>query len=462
MPKQPAIHSTTQLFLDIYDITNDLLIMKDGAASMILTVSAMNFGLLAEEEQDAIIYAYAGLLNSLNYPIQIVIKSQTKDATKYLNLLKEQEEVAANATKRRAIQHYREFVGNLIHERNVLDKKFYVTIPASSLEMGLLPPQTVVPGVKQIDISTVEKSVILDKANNILEPKRDHLIAQFNRIGLYAQQLTTQDIIQLFYTSYNPEAAEGQQITETSSYTSAVVEAQASPNFSATINPSPASVTSTVGNTPMTDALNNPTPITGDPSGVTPVSSPSITPPVVSPPMGDSPTISAPSAPTNTPMTPPSPTPEAPVVPSSPVMSSPVTTQTPVSSAAPTPTVTTPTPPQPTPGAQTNQTSPLNTPEIITAPVMPPVTPGSDLATPAAVPSATKSPDDPQAVIDSLIKTEPGTPTQTTPGSTTLGVTPSMAVPPSTPPVMGDLPVSGTPTGAAGVSTDSLPPLPEI
>jgi hypothetical protein len=226
MANPQVIHSTTQKFLDIYDVANDLLLMKEGAVSLVLTVSAINFGLLAEEEQDAVIYSYAGLLNSLNYPIEIVIRSQTKDVTNYLNLLVAQEESAVSETKKKQIGAYRAFVSNLVHERNVLDKKFYVVIPASALEMGLLPPSTVIPGVKSIDISTVERSVIMEKARNILEPKRDHLVNQFSRIGLYARQLTSQEIIQLFYLSYNPEAAEGQQITDTSNYTSVVVSAQ--------------------------------------------------------------------------------------------------------------------------------------------------------------------------------------------------------------------------------------------
>lgn len=225
MQTSREISSTAQKFLEIHDIANDLLILKDGATALIITVSAMNFGLLAEEEQDAIIYSYAGLLNSLNYPIQIVIKSQTKDVTSYLHLLDNELEVATSHTKREWIKKYRSFVANLIRERNVLDKKFYVVIPATALEMGLLPPSTVIPGVQQPDLSTVEKSVILQKAREILEPKRDHLMNQFGRIGLIARQLTTQEIIQLFYLSYNPEAAEGQQITDTNSYTTPLVRA---------------------------------------------------------------------------------------------------------------------------------------------------------------------------------------------------------------------------------------------
>lgn len=217
---------TTQQFLDIYDITNDFIIMKDGTCSVVITVDAMNFSLLAEEEQDAVMYAYAGLLNSLNYPIQVVVRSTTKDVTGYLKLLEEQEQQTGNEIQQKRIRQYRQFVGELIKERNVLDKKFYVTVSAPALELGLSGIQSAIPGKQVFDAASVEKSVLLEKARNNLEPKRDHLLAQFARIGLFARQLTTQEIIQLFYISYNPEAAEGQIITDSSSYSSPLVQAQ--------------------------------------------------------------------------------------------------------------------------------------------------------------------------------------------------------------------------------------------
>ncbi|PIY80317.1 MAG: hypothetical protein COY80_03555 [Candidatus Pacebacteria bacterium CG_4_10_14_0_8_um_filter_42_14] len=221
-PSQP----TTQVFLDIHDITNDLLIMKDGTTSLIISVDAMNFGLLAEQEQDAIMYAYAGLLNSLNYPIQIVINSQTKDVTAYLRLLEEKEAETLSPVMQGRIHEYRTFVANLIHERNVLDKKFYVVIPASALELGLVSAASVMPGAKPAAVENIERSVIIEKATNMLHPKRDHIIGQFARIGLFSRQLTTQEIIQLFYVKYNPEAAEGQHIAESNSYSTPLVRAQ--------------------------------------------------------------------------------------------------------------------------------------------------------------------------------------------------------------------------------------------
>lgn len=261
-------HTTTQEFLEIFDITNNLVILKNGTVSVVLTVSAINFGLLAEEEQDAVMYAYAGLLNSLNYPIQIVINSQTKDVTRYLALLKEQEDTAPSAIIRRRIGQYREFVANLIQERNVLDKKFFVIIPATGLELGFVSPKGLLPGQQEVNIASFERSVIVEKAKNVLEPRRDHLIAQFARIGLYARELETQEIIQLFYIRYNPEAIEGQQMEESTSYTAPLVRAEVheamatsapspNPTFDATVQPAvpatlePAPVTVTETTAPL-------------------------------------------------------------------------------------------------------------------------------------------------------------------------------------------------------------------
>ena len=224
MPSSQAITSTTQEFLDIYDVTEDLLLLKSGGAAIIIHVTAMNFGLLAEEEQDAIIYGYAGLLNSLNYPIQIVIRSQTKDITNYLHLLREKEEETVSSVRKAQIRQYREFVAELVQERNVLDKKFYVVIPASGLELGIVTTQSLLPGVKNPDISSFDRSIIIERAKNLLEPKRDHITAQFARIGLFSRQLETQEIIQLFYTAYNPESSDGQKMTNSRQYTSTVVE----------------------------------------------------------------------------------------------------------------------------------------------------------------------------------------------------------------------------------------------
>ena len=225
MKNSPAITSTSQLFLNLFDITNDLVILDDGAVSMVLMVSAMNFGLLSEDEQDATIYAYAALLNSLSFPTEIVIRSQPKDVSIYLRYIAQKEQETSNPVYKDRIRDYRQFVESLVQEQNILDKKFYFVIPLSAIEMGLTP-SSVLPGAKTKPITSYDKNFIIEKAKTNLDPRRDHLIDQLARIGLYSRQLTTQELIQMLYSSYNPESFEGQKVTDTQNYTTPLVTAK--------------------------------------------------------------------------------------------------------------------------------------------------------------------------------------------------------------------------------------------
>src|SRR3990167_4676906 len=90
-PEVRPISGSTQQHLLIADITDDMVLTKEGGAAIILKTTALNFFLLSEKEQEAIIYAYASILNSLSFPIQILIRSQKKDVSKYIEYLGEEE-----------------------------------------------------------------------------------------------------------------------------------------------------------------------------------------------------------------------------------------------------------------------------------------------------------------------------------------------------------------------------------
>ncbi len=83
----PTVRASTQEAIPIEDIRDDLVILKDGSAALILQISALNFDLLSQREQEALIFAYGSLLNSLSFSVQIFIRSQKKDITGYLGLL---------------------------------------------------------------------------------------------------------------------------------------------------------------------------------------------------------------------------------------------------------------------------------------------------------------------------------------------------------------------------------------
>lgn len=196
------IKSTTQAFTEIETIDKNIVLFTDGSCALVVTATAVNFGLLSEKEQDAIIYAYAGLLNSLSFPIELLIRTQHKDVTAYLRLLEDQERKQKNPKLSKSIHDYRLFVAATVKEKDVLDKKFYIVIPFSSLELGLSP--SVFFGSKKRGLP-YERSYIFERALIVLNPKRDHITRLLNRLGLQARQLTSGQLVKLFFTIYNPD-----------------------------------------------------------------------------------------------------------------------------------------------------------------------------------------------------------------------------------------------------------------
>ena len=221
-PKLP-IRATTQQQLPLEDIQDDMFILKDGSCGIILSVTALNFSLLSEQEQEATIYAYSALLNSLTFPIQIVIRSKRKDISSYLALLLEEETKQKNPLLLNQIKKYRKFIEEMVKKNNVLDKEFYVVVPFSSLELGA--PQAIAGSLipKKAGLP-FPKSYILEKAKINLTPKKDHLCRQLARIGLLAKQLNTEELISLFYQIYNSEQVERQKISPTSQYNYPLVQ----------------------------------------------------------------------------------------------------------------------------------------------------------------------------------------------------------------------------------------------
>lgn len=221
-PLKIPIRATTQEHLEIEDIRDDIVILKDGSCCLVLATTAINFGLLSEKEQDALIFAYASLLNSLTFPIQIIIRSQRKDVSSYLKLLEQEETKQTNKLLREQIKKYRKFVEETVKKNNVLDKDFYVIIPFSALELGATKALgTAIRRQKGLPFS---KDYILEKAKTNLFPKRDHLIRLFNRLGLQTRQIKTQELVQLFYDIYNPESAGVQKLAVGGEYTTPLVQ----------------------------------------------------------------------------------------------------------------------------------------------------------------------------------------------------------------------------------------------
>jgi len=216
--KEIAIKGTSQDHLPIEDIQNNLVILKDGTTVMIIKTSSVNFDLLSEKEQDAMIYAYAAMLNSLTYPIEIIVRSTAKDVSNYLKRIKKQGTKISNPLLKKQIASYHDFVEEVVEKNNVLAKTFYIAVPFYPAEMGAAAAaQSSVPGFlsflkKDKQTLPMSKDKIIEKANAALEPKLEHLTRLFGRLGLTVKQIETKELIRLFYKIYNPESSLGENI----------------------------------------------------------------------------------------------------------------------------------------------------------------------------------------------------------------------------------------------------------
>lgn len=220
MPQDPikvAIKGSTQEHLPVEDIVNNIVILKDGSCAMVLQISSVNFDLLSGREQEALVFAYGGILNSFNFPIQIMIHTNTKDISAYLENLKNAQNDQVNPLLRERIKAYRAFVEEMVRKNDVLSKSFYIIVPFMALELGIKSGASSVVGginpmVKKVNKLPYDKEYILEKAKASLEPKRDHVMRLFSRLGLEVKLLETKELIALFYKIYNEDSFSSQRI----------------------------------------------------------------------------------------------------------------------------------------------------------------------------------------------------------------------------------------------------------
>jgi hypothetical protein len=194
----------SQHFVEIVDIIDDIVLLAGGNACLVIEVKATNFSLLSAEEQNAKIYSYASLLNALSFSIQIVIRSKKLDVSNYLKLLDDEKGKAQSEALAKQIGLYRNFVQELVKVNTILDKKFYIVIPYSSLEKG-------VGGAKEALGDSSSQSDFIAGATAALYSKADSVHGQLNRLNLKAETLTKEKLTKLFYDIFNDEGISHQQ-----------------------------------------------------------------------------------------------------------------------------------------------------------------------------------------------------------------------------------------------------------
>ncbi len=201
-------------FLDIAEIRDDTVVLKDGTLRAVVLVSSINFALKSEDEQEAIIAAYVSFLNSLEHPIEVVIQSRKLNIDAYMNELIAKERAQANELLQAQIRDYRAFVKDLVDLGEIMNKRFYIVVPfdpftAKRKSFWSRLAEIISPGVA---IKLREKQFQERRAGLAL--RLDRIIGGLQSMGLSAAPLNTQTLIELYYSVYNPSSAETQKLTD--------------------------------------------------------------------------------------------------------------------------------------------------------------------------------------------------------------------------------------------------------
>ncbi len=221
-PAQPQQQSTTsqqkenptstQATLIISELRDSMVIMKDGSFRAVVACKSINFDLMSDTEREAVEYSYQNFLNSLNFTIQILIRSQRVDIGPYLDRLTELRRNNDNMLLGILMDDYIDFIDELSQEANIMDKSFFIVIPyytSSEAEKAVTQTKnffkslsrTKGPTVTRIDRATYDKAIT--EINNRVEA----VISGLFQIGIHSVRLNTKELGQLYYNFNNPDTA---------------------------------------------------------------------------------------------------------------------------------------------------------------------------------------------------------------------------------------------------------------
>ncbi|MBN1779137.1 MAG: hypothetical protein JW816_02875 [Candidatus Buchananbacteria bacterium] len=208
------ISTSTQQYLDIAEIKEDCVVLKDGTLRAVLLVSSLNFSLKSDDEQNAIISAYVSFLNFLEFPLQILIQSRILNIDGYLARLEKIEHEQTNELLRIQTADYRKYISELVELGEIMTKRFYVVVPYNPVSDGkrswFKRFFSVFSAAGEVKLKQAE----FFKRRHVLYQRVENVIGGLNGMTLKAVVLDTQSLIELFYNSYNPEINNREKMVE--------------------------------------------------------------------------------------------------------------------------------------------------------------------------------------------------------------------------------------------------------
>jgi hypothetical protein len=212
-PPPPANPNTTQNSLLFSELRDNMVVMNDGSFRAVIACKSINFDLMSSKEREGIEYSYQNFLNSLYFPVQILIRSQRVDIGPYIerltNIRRDQENMLLNVLT----DDYIDFIDTLSQEANIMDKSFYVIIPywphgdLATLKRSSKSLFSTIFGGAPKQRSIVVDHAAYEKAKGEIKNHVDSVMSGLFQMGIKCVQLNTKELGELFYNFYNPDTA---------------------------------------------------------------------------------------------------------------------------------------------------------------------------------------------------------------------------------------------------------------
>jgi len=199
------IKGSTQQFLPISQIREGIVVLKNNALRGVMMVSSLNFALKSEQEQMAVISQFQNFLNSLDFFCQIVVHSRKLNITSYLDKIKQLERTQQNELLRIQTREYRMFIEELVKEKNIMSKSFYIIVPYSFAQPQV---KTSFKSLLKGEITPPLTEEMFQRGKQQIWQRMEFVAAGLRGCGLRAVPLTTPELIELFWSLYHPQQAE--------------------------------------------------------------------------------------------------------------------------------------------------------------------------------------------------------------------------------------------------------------
>ena len=222
--------NSTQNTLQIAEIRDGIVIMNDGSFRSVVMVKSINFDLMSPQEQEAVEYSYQGFLNALYFPIQIFVRTQRVDLQPYIERLDKIRTEHDNMLLSVLMSDYIVYIDELSQQTNIMDKKFYIVVPffpRDDIQKALTESKNFITGIASIFNKKEQHVVIneedLERAKTELRNRVQAILAGLTQCNIQGLPLDTQELIELYYDTYNPDTATRQPLKNFDDLTADVV-----------------------------------------------------------------------------------------------------------------------------------------------------------------------------------------------------------------------------------------------